>query len=93
MPIPKLHIRPGGPDFLDLPWERPVLEWEEDRTVDMPTGIHRHPVVFVAYDEGIYAIKELAAELADHEYQTLRTLETRTKRSASPAGILTTAAL
>ncbi len=88
MSIPKLHIRPGGPDFLDLPWEQPVLEWGEDRTVAMPTGIHRHPVVFVAYDEGIYAIKELSAELADHEYQTLRTLETRTKRSASPAGLV-----
>lgn len=87
MPIPELHIRPGNPDFLDLPWERPVLEWDESLTVEMPTGIHRHPVVFVAYHEGIYAIKELPAAVARHEFELLRSLEARTTRSARPAGL------
>lgn len=54
----------------------------------MPTGIHRHPVVFVAYEEGVYAIKELPVRLATHEFETLRALSERTNRSARPAGLV-----
>lgn len=88
MSLPKLHIRPGNPDFLDLPWDQPILEWRDPHLVEMPTGIHRHPVVFVAYPEGIYAIKELPLRLAAHEFETLRTLSERTTRSAKPAGLV-----
>ena len=59
MGTPHFQVRPGNPDFLDLPWDGPVNEWANQRLVDMPTGIHRHPVVFVAYDEGVFVIKEL----------------------------------
>lgn len=88
MSVPSLHIRPGHPDFLDLPWAYPVDEWQSGRTVDMPAGVHRHPIAFVAYDEAIYAVKELTVELADHEFETLRTLESRTFRSVRPAGLV-----
>lgn len=88
MAVPELHIRPGNPDFLDLPWEQPILDWDDTHLVDMPTGIHRHPVVFVAFEEGVYAIKELPVRLATHEFETLRTLAERTKRSARPAGLV-----
>ena len=88
MPVPKLKIQPGNPDFLDLPWELPILEWTDPRLVEMPTGIHRHPVVFVAYPEGVYAIKELPRRLAKHEFKTLRKLSKRTTRSAVPAGLV-----
>ena len=54
----------------------------------MPTGVHRHPIAFVAYDEGVYAIKELPVHLAMHEFETLRTLEDRTTRTARPAGLV-----
>ena len=54
MGTPRLLIRPGNPDFLDLPWDQPVNDWVHERLVEMPTGIHRHPVVFVAYDEGVF---------------------------------------
>ena len=87
MATPRLSIRAGNPDFLDLDWAKPVSEWSAGRLVDMPTGIHRHPVVFVAYEEGIYAIKELSVRLARHELDVLRKLEDRTNRSARPAGI------
>ncbi len=86
MGIPRLVIRPDNPDFLDLPWEDPIYDWSHDRLVEMPTGIHRHPVVFVAYDEGVFAIKELPRRVADNEYEVLRLLETKTHRAASPAG-------
>lgn len=88
MGTPKLVIRPGNPDFLDLPWEWPIDDWQHDRLVEMPTGIHRHPVVFVAYDEGVFAIKELPRRIAQGEYEVLRLLEERTHRAASPAGLV-----
>ena len=88
MGTPHLQIRPGNPDFLDLPWDQPVSDWEHDRLVDMPAGIHRHPVVFVAYDEGVFAIKELPRRVANGEYHLLRALEDRTSRSAEAVGLV-----
>jgi hypothetical protein len=46
-----LFLRPGHPDFLDLPWERPLEEWVgHSRLVEVPRGLSRHPVLFVNYD-------------------------------------------
>lgn len=86
MGTPRLVIRPGNPDFLDLPWDEPIDDWRHDRLVEMPAGIHRHPVVFVAYEEGVFAIKELPRRVAENEYEILRLLEDLTHRAASPAG-------
>ena len=88
MGTPKLLIRPGNPDFFDLPWELPVNDWEHERLVEMPTGIHRHPVVFVAYDEGVYAIKEMPTRLAVNEYEILHALREVSNRVANPAGLV-----
>jgi hypothetical protein len=88
MGTPTMHIRPGNPDFLDLPWEIRLEDWEHERIVTMPTGIHRHPVRFVAYDEGVFAIKELSRRTATKEYQVLRALEEQTQRTARPAGLV-----
>lgn len=86
MGTPKLVIRPGNPDFLDLPWDQRIDDWVHERLVEMPTGVHRHPVVFAAYDEGVFAIKELPVRIAQREYHVLRLLEQRTRRAARPAG-------
>jgi hypothetical protein len=89
MGTPKLQIRGGDhPDFLDLPWGSTVRDWDVDRLVDMPIGIHRHAVVFVAYDEGIYAIKEMPAHLSRNEFDVLRRLEERTPAVAEVAGLV-----
>lgn len=88
MGTPTLQIRPGNPDFLDLPWDVPIGEWTHDRLVSMPTGVHRHPVVFVAYDEGVYAIKEMPVRVATKEYRVLVALQERTHRAAIPAGLV-----
>ncbi len=88
MVVPTLVVRPGHPNFLDLPWEVAADEWSSDRLVEMPTGIHRHPVVFVAYDEGVYVIKELSKAVSEREYEVLGTLETRTHRSAVPVALV-----
>jgi hypothetical protein len=88
MGTPQLLIRPGNPDFLDLPWDLAVEDWSHPRLVEMPTGIHRHPVAFVAYDEGVFVIKELPRRLAVNEYHVFRALEERTSRSAEPVGLV-----
>lgn len=88
MGIPHLQIRPTYPDFLDLPWETPIEVWDHPRQVEVPTGIHRHPVTFVAYDEGIFVVKELPQRLAHNEYHILRELEETTTRTAEPVGLV-----
>jgi len=86
--VPHVSVRAGHPDFLDLDWSRPVTEWDASRLVDLPAGIHRHPVVFVAYETGIYAIKELPVDLAAHEFDVLRELEHRRAPVARVAGLV-----
>jgi hypothetical protein len=83
---PRIHTRQDHPDFVDLDWTRPIREWTTERLVEMPTGIHRHDVVFVAYEEGIYAIKELAPHYAQHEFEILRSMEGRTRHTAIAVG-------
>jgi hypothetical protein len=65
-----------------------VNDWAHRRLVEMPSGIHRHPVVFVAYDEGVFVIKELPRRLAVNEYHVFRALEDRSTRSAEPVGLV-----
>ncbi len=83
---PRIHTRRGHPNFVDLDWSSPINEWTSDRLVEMPTGIHRHEVVFVAYKEGIYAIKEIPPRLSRHEFEVLRSMEGRTRHTAIAAG-------
>ena len=88
MATPHVQIRPGNPDFLDLPWEQTISNWAHDRIVEMPAGIHRHSIVFTAYEQGVFAIKELPRHLAQREYSVLRALEERTRKSAKPVGLV-----
>jgi len=88
MSTPRFQILPDHPDFLDLPWGQPINDWDTPRLVEMPTGLHRHPVVFVAYEEGVYAIKELTRRVANDEYGVLRALQEVTQRTARPAGLV-----
>jgi len=67
-------LRPGHPDFLDLPWDLPLAEWEGHtaRLEHLPSGPSRHPVLFVSYAGVLYALKELPPEIAAKEYGLLR---------------------
>ncbi len=71
----QIVARTGHPDFLDLPWQLPLEEWESERLVTVPAGIHRHVVRFVAYDGALYALKQMPQRLADREYRLLRALD------------------
>ena len=81
-------IRPGYPDFQDLPWEHPLLEWEKCciRLEELPRGLSRHPVVFVNYNGNLYAIKELPVGIAQVEYDVLSQMEELWLPSVTPVG-------
>jgi hypothetical protein len=70
-----LIIRPGHPDFLDLPWDSRLADWELPNLLDLPKGISRHEVRFLSYPRGIYVVKELAQAPARNDYAVLRELE------------------
>jgi hypothetical protein len=85
---PELTIRTGHPDFLDLPWDITLSEWDLDVIVDLPKGISRHEVRFVQYPEGVYAIKELPTRAARQDYTVLRTLESFGGPAVRPVGLV-----
>lgn len=99
-----IFIRPGNPDFLDLPWDFPLSLWVErcSRLELVPKGLSRHIVKFVNYDGVIFAIKELPSTFAEKEYSLLGEIEglklpavtavgyAETTSSQGPASILIT---
>ena len=55
--------------LLDLPWERPLEEWTDERLTEIPQrGLSRHVVRFVAEGGQVFALKEISERLARHEY-------------------------
>ncbi len=70
----RLHLVPGRqpPDLLELPWTIPLEQWESARLVRMARGNSRHVVRFVGDGERVYALKEMAPALTEHEYSALR---------------------
>lgn len=70
-------VRPGHPDFLDLPWHLPLASWAKasTRLVQVERGLSRHEVVFVSYPPAIYALKEMPPGVAEREYDLLLELE------------------
>ncbi len=84
----QIVARTGHPDFLDLPWHLPLEEWESERLVTVPAGIHRHVVRFVAYDGALYALKEMPQRLADREYRLLRALDEESIPAVEAVGVV-----
>ena len=84
----QLIARTGHPDFLDLPWRKPLEQWESDRLVEVERGIGRHVVRFVRYGRSVYALKELPRELAEREYRLLRHLAAESIPVVETVGIV-----
>jgi hypothetical protein len=72
---PTLTIRPGHPDFLDLPWGQSLADWRVPSLLELPKGISRHEVRFLSYPGRIYVVKELQQRPARNDYGVLRSLE------------------
>ncbi|MGV3522936.1 MAG: DUF4032 domain-containing protein [Candidatus Sericytochromatia bacterium] len=83
-------IRPGFPDFLELPWQLPFADWAAAQAPveQRPIGICRHPVIFVRQQGHLYALKELPETLAEQEYQLLRRMEELHLPAVTPVGHL-----
>lgn len=84
-----LTARTGRPDLIELPWDRPLEQWDDARLVEVPRGIHRHVVRFVNMEGSIYALKELPPRLAEREYRLLRELDDEGQPVVSPVGRVT----
>jgi hypothetical protein len=84
----QLVTRTGHPDFADLPWQRPLAEWESERIVEVARGLHRHVVRFVNYDGRLYALKELPERLARREYRLLRELTDHSVSVVEAVGVV-----
>jgi hypothetical protein len=84
-----LTTRAGAPTFADLPWAEPLETWTDDRIVTPARGISRHVVRFVAYDDGLFALKELPDRLVEREYRNLRALDERGVPVVGVVGMVT----
>lgn len=84
-----ITARGGHPDFLDLPWGTPLVEWEHPRLVKMAHGISRHVVRFVRYDDRVYALKETEEAVANSEYRLLRELKADHLPVVEAVGVVT----
>ena len=78
----------GRPDFLDLPWDQPLDDWESDRLAVVARGVGRHVVRFVEYDGRFYALKELPHDVAHREYKLLRALTREGLPAVEAVGIV-----
>jgi tRNA A-37 threonylcarbamoyl transferase component Bud32 len=85
----QLVARTGHPSFLDLPWDKPLEEWESERFVTLIRGISRHVVRFVDYEGRLYAIKELPERYARREYGLLRDLALEGMPVVEVVGVVT----
>jgi hypothetical protein len=87
-PLLTLFIRPGYPDFLDLPWDYPLAEWRHhcEQRVEVPRGVSRHIVEFINYDSDLYALKELPPGVAEREYDLLREMNEARLPAVRPVG-------
>ncbi len=84
----ELTVRAGHPDFLDLPWDISLQEWDLPHRVRLPKGISRHEVRFFEYPQGLYAIKELPTRPANQDYSVLRQLESFGAPAVRPVGLV-----
>ncbi len=89
----RIIVRPRHPDFLDLPWELPLEDWDVARIVEVMRGIHRHVVRFVDYGGTLYALKEMPARLAEREYRLLRRMADEALPAVEAVGTVTRADL
>ncbi|HKJ11348.1 MAG TPA: DUF4032 domain-containing protein [Ornithinimicrobium sp.] len=85
-----LDISAARPDpaLLDLPWQVPLEQWPADRLAALPRGISRHVVRFVKMPGGVVAVKEIQADLARREYETLRMMGRLDLPAVTPLAVI-----
>ncbi|MCL2781274.1 MAG: DUF4032 domain-containing protein [Actinomycetia bacterium] len=76
-------------ELLDLPFDRPLAEWDEPRLVAVPRGISRHVVRFVRARDRVFAIKEATDRFVLREHDLLRELANRSVPVVGAFGAVT----
>ncbi len=93
--FPRLRLRAGAAELLDLPWERPLEAWQPDEhgTIggmhfrELPVGPSRHLVRFLVSGRRTYALKEEPLSVAETEFTVLRHLQAKGLPAVSPVGL------
>lgn len=86
-------IKSGYPNFRNLPWDVPFTTWDASicsSLVTVPTGVSRHPVLFVNFDGDIYALKQMPGSSAQIEYNLLTEIEKARLPAVTPVGYIYT---
>jgi hypothetical protein len=76
------------PALLDLPWNLPLENWSNEHIALLPKGISRHLVRFANLSGYVIAIKETTAEMAQREYDMLRTLQRLDVPCVDPVAVI-----
>lgn len=76
-------------ELLELPWDLPLLQWQDPRLVRMVRGPARHVVRFVELGSHVLAIKETSDQGARHEYQMLRVTAEAELPAVEAVGVVT----
>jgi Domain of unknown function (DUF4032)/Lipopolysaccharide kinase (Kdo/WaaP) family len=76
-------------ELIDLPYGRPLAEWDDSRIVQVPRGISRHVVRFIRAHGQIFAIKEATDRYVLREHQLLRALALRHVPAVETFGTVT----
>lgn len=92
---PRLRLREGAAELLDLPWERPLEAWSPGddgsfggmRFRELPVGPSRHLVRFLVSDARTYALKDEPLHVARTEFDVLRHLETMGLPAVTAVGL------
>lgn len=86
-----LSITSAVPDpaLLDLPWDVPLELWPDETIAALPKGISRHLVRFVRLGDHVLAVKETTQEMAEGEYELLRTLNRLALPCVEPVAVIT----
>ncbi|WP_053332843.1 DUF4032 domain-containing protein [Haliangium ochraceum] len=83
-----MTVRPGHPDFSELPWQHALATWDVAALVPRPAGRSEHAVRYLCFGDAVYVIKELPTRTAHREYELLRALEDEGLLVAPPVGLV-----
>ena len=85
----KLTLSGVATELLDLPFERPLTEWDDPKLVEMPRGISRHVVRFVRANDQTFAIKEATDRFVLSEHRLLCAIAERSVPVVDSFGTVT----
>jgi hypothetical protein len=85
-----LRIVANRPDpaVVQLPWAKPLDEWDGEFVVPFARGLSRHVVRIVRLRDRIYAVKETQEPIAMREYRLLRDLQRLHLPAVKPQGVV-----